>query len=81
MANIEIAGKDFMNYTDLREKNKLAAIEVEMIQSYAKSLMGEQMKIFLGEVSDADLILEIDRRLCSRKNSLEYGERSLKGWR
>lgn len=81
MANIEIAGKDFMNYTDLREENKLAAIEVEMIQSYAKSLMGDQMKIFLGEVSDADLILEIDRRLCSRKNSLEYGERILKGWR
>ena len=71
MANIEIAGKDFMNYTDLREKNKLAAIEVEMIQSYAKSLMGEQMKIFLGEVSDEDLVSELHRRLIERKSKIE----------
>ena len=71
MADIEIAGKDFMNYTDLREKNKLAAIEVEMIQSYAKSLMGEQMKIFLGEVSDEDLSSELYRRLIERKSKIE----------
>ena len=71
MANIEIAGKDFMNYEDLREKNKLAAIEVEMIQSYAKSLMGEQMKIFLGEVSDEDLVAELHRRLIERKSKIE----------
>lgn len=71
MADIEIAGKDFMNYTDLREKNKLAAIEVEMIQSYAKSLMGEQMKIFLGEVSDEDLVSELHRRLIERKSKIE----------
>ena len=71
MADIEIAGKDFMNYTDLREKNKLAAIEVEMIQSYAKSLMGEQMKIFLGEVSDEDLVAEVFNRMLKRKNKIE----------
>ena len=71
MADIEIAGKDFMNYTDLREKNKLAAIEVEMIQSYAKSLIGEQMKIFLGEVSDEDLVSELHRRLIERKSKIE----------
>ena len=71
MADIEIAGKEFMNYTDLREKNKLAAIEVEMIQSYAKSLMGEQMKIFLGEVSDEDLVSELHRRLIERKSKIE----------
>lgn len=71
MADIEIAGKDFMNYTDLREKNKLAAIEVEMIQSYAKSLMGEQMKIFLGKVSDEDLVSELHRRLIERKSKIE----------
>ena len=71
MADIEIVGKDFMNYTDLREKNKLAAIEVEMIQSYAKSLMGEQMNIFLGEVSDEDLVAELHRRLIERKSKIE----------
>ena len=71
MADIEIAGKDFMNYEDLREKNKLAAIEVEMIQSYAKRLMGEKMNIFLGEVSDEDLVAELHRRLIERKSKIE----------
>lgn len=71
MANIEVVGKDFMNYEDLRKENKLAAIEVEMIQSYAKSLMGEQMNIFLAEVKDEDLVSELYRRLIERKSKIE----------
>jgi hypothetical protein len=74
MADIEIAGKDFMNYTDLREKNKLAAIEVEQIKNYARSLNDEQMRIFLAEVPYQTLMEE-----CSRKfYALEYENKGVR---
>lgn len=74
MADIEIAGKDFMNYTDLREKNKLAAIEVEQIKNYARSLNDEQMRIFLSVVPYSTLTEE-----CSRKYyELEVRDKSMK---
>lgn len=74
MANIEIAGKDFMNYTDLREKTTLPQIEVETIRNYARGLSEEQMRIFLSEVSYHVLMEE-----CSRKfYALEYENKGVR---
>lgn len=74
MANIEIVGKDFMNYTDLREKTTLPQIEIETIRNYARSLSDEQMRIFLSVVPYMTLMEE-----CSRKfYELEVRDKSMK---
>lgn len=74
MADIEIAGKDFMNYTDLRNKNELPQIEVEQIKNYARGLSDEQMRIFLAEVPYQTLMEE-----CSRKYyELDVRDKSMK---
>lgn len=71
MANIEIAGKDFMNYTDLRKKNELPQIEVEQIKTYVNSLKGKALEILLAEIDDIELVNEIHRRMFDRKNKLD----------
>ena len=73
MANIEIAGKDFMNYTDCRPKG-VCTIENESIINYARSLSDEQMRIFLSVVPYMTLMEE-----CSRKfYELEIIDKGLK---
>lgn len=59
------------NYTDLRVNNGVPAIEVETIQNYARGLKPEEMKIFLAEVPDEDLIAAIRIRLIERKNKID----------
>lgn len=74
MADIEIAGKEFMNYEDLRKKAELPQIEVETIRNYARGLSEEQMRIFLAEVPYQTLMEE-----CSRKfYALEYENKGVR---
>lgn len=71
-----------VNYTDLRQKNDdLSVIEVEAIQNYVNSLSPEGKKVLLEQISDDDLIWEINWRLITRKGSLVRGEQGMKGWR
>lgn len=78
--NIEIPS--CVNYTDLRQKNEdLSVIEVETIQNYVNSLSPEGKKVLLEQISDDDLIWEINWRLITRKGSLVRGEQGMKGWR
>ena len=51
-----------VNYTDLRKKETISAIEIESIQNYARGLSEEQMKILLAEIPYQVLMEE-----CSRK--------------
>lgn len=61
----------FVNYTDLREKKELPQIEVEQIKNYAKSLGTEQMRIFLAEVTDEELVAALHIRLIQRQSKIE----------
>lgn len=71
-----------VNYTDLRQKKEdLSVIEVETIQNYVNSLSPEGKKVLLEQISDDDLIWEINWRLIIRKGSLVRGEQGMKGWR
>lgn len=74
MADIEIAGKDFMNYTDLRKKTELPQIEVETIRNFARGLSEEQMRIFLSEVSYHVLMEECNRKFYA----LEYENKGVR---
>lgn len=70
------------NYTDLRPQEEcLPTIEVESIKSYARNLSEQGMKLFLEEVDDFALIVEINNRLDSRKRRLEDAEKVFTGWR
>lgn len=77
MADIEITGKKFMNYTDLRKKTDLPDIEVEQIQNYAKELKGKALEVFLAEVDDIELVNEIHRRMIDRNNRIKNIARCL----
>lgn len=81
MANdIKVPG--FVNYTDCRPQEEcLPTIEVESIKAYAKNLSKEGMEVFLAEVDDFALIVEINNRLDVRKRRLEDAEKALAGWR
>lgn len=78
----DIKVPSFVNCTDLRQKNEdLSVIEVEAIQNYVNSLSPEGKKVLLEQISDDDLIWEINWRLITRKGSLVRGEQGMKGWR
>ena len=81
MAN-DIKVPSFVNYTDCRpQEEKLPQIEVESIKDYAKNLSEQGMKVFLSEVDDFALIVEINHRLDVRKRRLEEAEKLFTGWR
>lgn len=81
MAN-DIKVPSFVNYTDLRPQEEcLPTIEVESIKAYAKNLSKEGMEVFLAEVDDFALIVEINNRLDVRKRRLDEAEKVLTGWR
>ena len=78
----DIKAPGFVNYTDLRpQEDCLPTIEVESIKAYAKNLSKEGMEVFLAEVDDFALIVEINNRLDGRKRRLEGAEKDLRGWR
>lgn len=81
MAN-DIKVPSFVNYTDCRPQEEcLPTIEVESIKAYAKNLSKEGMEVFLAEVDDFALIVEINNRLDIRKRRLEDTEKAFTGWR
>lgn len=65
------------NYTDLRVKNEVSAVEKESIQNYARGLKPEEMKIFLAEVKDEDLVIALHIRLMERQRRLDDAKRCL----
>lgn len=67
--NDEISIPKFCNYTDLREK-KISQAEVESIKAYARGLNKDRLGIFLAEITDEELISELNRRLIHRRNKL-----------
>ena len=64
MANIEIAGKDFMNYTDLRpKKDELSAIEKEKLADFVKALSKAEQVHLVKYIEDWHILQnEVNRR-------------------
>lgn len=69
--NDEISIPKCCNYTDLRPKNEVSTIEKETIQNYARGLKPEEMKIFLAEVKDEDLVMALHIRLMERQRRID----------
>lgn len=71
----EITVPNFCNYTDLREKKEVPAIEAESIKNYARGLKSEEMDIFLGEVSFEKLHEATLKKYLDKKFKLDGIER------
>ena len=63
MENIEVAGKDFMNYTDLRKKDELSAIEKEKLADFVKALSKAEQVYLVKNIEDWHILQnEVTRR-------------------
>ena len=76
----DIAVPSFVNYTDLRKKETISAIEIESIQNYARGLSEEQMKILLAEIPYQVLMEECSRKFYALEHENKGVRRLLGMW-
>lgn len=77
MADIEIAGKDFVNYTDCRpQKKELSAIEKEKLADFVKALTREEQIELVKHIEDWEILQnEVTRKhreLVSFNKGIEF---------